>query len=165
MEIIFRNIPLVRSGHSGRRGELSVNTILLIPEHSYSRVVTVYYKNTIVGRVEKLTFVDMRNGIAELRGDIIFDCSYATVAKLAFKELYPVVSISATPNNKAAADPYLAGVLLSHRDAREFEDQQPLNLSELRDLVKAIAKNKESDKGVDVHRGCFFPARRRHIYA
>lgn len=143
MEIIFRNIPLVRSGYSGRRGELSVNTILLIPAHSYSRVVTVYYKNIIVGRVEKLTIVDMQNGIAELRGDIIFDCSYATVAKLAFKELYPVVSISATPNNKAAADPYLAGVLLSHRGAREFEDQQPLDLSELRELVKSIEKSEK----------------------
>lgn len=141
MEIIFRNIPLARSGYSGRRGELSVNTILLIPAHSYSRVVTVYYKNIIVGRVEKLTLVDMQNGIAELRGDIIFDCSYDTVAKLAFKELYPVVSISATPNNKAAADPYLAGVLLSHRDAREFEDQQPLNLSELRELMKGMEKS------------------------
>ncbi|EHG6844973.1 hypothetical protein I9E57_000917 [Salmonella enterica] len=141
MEIIFRNIPLVRSGYSGRRGELSVNTILLIPTHSYSRVVTVYYKNIIVGRVEKLTIVDMRNGIAELRGDIIFDCSYATVAKLAFKELYPVVSISTTLNNKAIPDPCLAGVLLSHRDAREFEDQQPLDLSELRELMKGMEKS------------------------
>ncbi|ECC5191044.1 hypothetical protein B5864_10755 [Salmonella enterica] len=143
MEIIFRNIPLVRSGYSGKRGELSVGTLCMIPAHSYSRVVTVYYKNIIVGRIQNLTFTDMQNGVAELRGDVVFDCSYDTVAKLVFKELYPVVSICATPNNKAANDPYLAGVLLSHRDAREFEDQQPLDLSELRELMKGMEKSEK----------------------
>lgn len=161
MEIIFRNIPLVRSGYSGKRGELSVGTLCMIPAHSYSRIVTVYYKNTIVGRVQNLTFTDMQNGIAELCGDIVFDCSYSTVAKLAFKELYPVVSISTTPNNKAAADPYLAGVLLSHRDAREFEDQQPLDLSDLRELVKGMEKSEVPDSFLftrrydDVNSGLF----------
>ncbi|EJI4221506.1 hypothetical protein NDG30_001455 [Salmonella enterica] len=143
MEIIFRNIPLVRSGYSGKRGELSVGTLCMIPTHSYSRVAPVYYKNIIVGRVQNLTFTDMQNGVAELRGDVVFDCSYDTVAKLVFKELYPVVSICATPNNKAANDPYLAGVLLSHRDAREFEDQQPLDLSELRELMKGMEKSEK----------------------
>ncbi len=145
MEMIFRNIPLARSGHSDKRGDLSTGTLCMIPAHSRSKAALVLYKNIIIGIVQNLTFADLRNGVAELRGDIILDCSYSAIAEMAFDEVYPSIlvsaTLSATPSNKAVADPYLATLSMVNREEREFEDQQPLDLSELRVLVNAIAKS------------------------
>ncbi|EEP9438945.1 hypothetical protein HCO87_003804 [Salmonella enterica subsp. enterica serovar Reading] len=141
MEMIFRNIPLVRSGHSDKRGDLSVGMLCMIPAHSYSKLAQVHYKNTIIGVVKNLTFADLHNGVAELRGDIILNCSYSTIAEMAFDEVYPSISVSTTPNTKAADDPYLDSLSLVCKDEREFEDQQPLDLSELRVLMEATAKS------------------------
>lgn len=141
MEMIFRNIPLARSGHSDKRGDLSVGMLCMIPAHSYSKLAQVHYKNTIIGVVKNLTFVDLYNGVAELRGDIILDCSYSAIAEMAFDEVYPSISVFVTPNNKAVADPYLARLSLVNREEREFEDQQPLNLSNLRDLINSATKS------------------------
>lgn len=149
MEMIFRNIPLARSGHSDKRGDLSVGMICMIPAHSYSKLAQVHYKNTIIGVVKNLTFADLHNGVAELRGDIILNCSYSTIAEMAFDEVYPSISVSVTPNNKGGANPYLDRLTLVNREEREFEDQQPLDLSGLRVLVKAIA---ESEAPVELFR-------------
>lgn len=145
MEIIFRNIPLARSGHSDKRGHLSLPMFCMIPANTRSKNAIVHRGDTLIGRVENLTFIDLHNGMAELRGDIILDCSFATVVKLAFDEVYPVISISCDPNGKGNADYYLKNVSLDCREEREFEDQQPLDLSELRDLVNCIAE-KEAPK-------------------
>ncbi|EED4920896.1 hypothetical protein WP05_00765 [Salmonella enterica subsp. arizonae] len=149
MEMIFRNIPLARSGHSDKRGDLNVGTLCMIPANSYSKLATVHYKNTIIGVVKNLTFVDLHNGVAELRGDIILNCSYSAIAEMAFDEVYPSISVSMTPNIKAVADPYLYSLSLVNREEREFEDQQPLDLSGLRVLVKATA---ESEAPVELFR-------------
>lgn len=141
MEMIFRNIPLARSGHSDKRGDLSVGTICMIPAHSYSKLSTVHYKNTVIGVVKNLTFVDLHNGVAELRGDIILNCGYSAIAEMAFNEVYPSISVSTTPNTKAVDDPYLYTVSMVNREEREFEDQRPLNLSDLRNLINSATKS------------------------
>ncbi|EDJ6478087.1 hypothetical protein GDQ58_06930 [Salmonella enterica subsp. diarizonae] len=141
MEMIFRNIPLARSGHSDKRGDLSVGTLCMIPAHSYSKLALVHYKNTIIGIVQNLTFADLHDGVAELRGDIVLNCSYSAIAEMAFDEVYPSISVSTTPNIKAVADPYLATLSLASREEREFEDQQPLDLSELRNLINSATKS------------------------
>ncbi|EIE5007002.1 hypothetical protein K8N77_001113 [Salmonella enterica] len=141
MEIIFRNIPLARSGHSEKRGHLSLPMFCMIPAHSSSKNARVNYGRKLLGRVENLTFIDLHNGAAELRGDIVLDCSFTTVAELAFGEFYPVITVSNASTSKNAADYYLLGVSLACKDDREFEDQQPLDLSELRELMKGMEKS------------------------
>ncbi|ENE4300714.1 hypothetical protein ABRD82_002464 [Salmonella enterica] len=148
MEMIFRNIPLARSGHSDKRGDLSVGMLCMIPAHSYSNASLVLYKNIIIGMVRNLTFADLRNGVAELRGDIILNCSYSTIAEMAFDEVYPSISVSTTPNIKAVEDPYLDKLLLVNRKEREFEEQQPLDLSELRVLVNSATKSEAPESAV-----------------
>ncbi|EAN9527017.1 hypothetical protein ES822_15460 [Salmonella enterica] len=165
MGIIFGDIPLARSGHSEKRGNLSVNQLFMIAENTVSEGVNLYYKKTLIGMVINLTFIDLYNGAAELHGDIVLDCNYNTIARMAFDEVYPVISISCKPKGKGAADYYLKNVSLDCKEEREFEDQQPLDLSELRELVKGIAKTKESDKGEDVHRGWTDPVRKPYVYA
>ncbi|VEA74617.1 Uncharacterised protein [Salmonella enterica subsp. arizonae] len=152
MEMIFRNIPLARSGHSDKRGDLSTGTLCMIPAHSYSKAAPVFYKNTLIGMVKNLTFADLRNGVAELRGDIILDCSYSTIAEMAFDEVYPSISVSTTPNDKAVAGPYLATLSMVNREEREFEDQQPLDLSGLRVLVKAISESEAPESAVSFNK-------------
>ncbi|ECH9522489.1 hypothetical protein ZI49_20750 [Salmonella enterica subsp. enterica] len=165
MEIIFRNIPLVRSGYSEKRGNLSVGLLCMIPANLRSKNAIVHRGSTLIGRVENLTFIDLHNGIAELRGDIILDCSFATVVKMAFDGVYPVASISCIPSGKGIADYYLFSVSLKCKEEREFKDQQPLDMSEVLNMVNAIAKNKESDKGEDVNKGWTDHVRKQYIYA
>lgn len=149
MEMIFRNIPLARSGNSDKRGDLNVGMLCMIPAHSYSKLATVHYKNIAIGVVRNLTFADLHNGVAELRGDIILRCGYSTIAEMAFDEVYPSISVSTTPNIEASTNPYLYSLSLVNREEREFEDQQPLDLSGLRVLVKATA---ESEAPVELFR-------------
>lgn len=141
MEMIFRNIPLARSGHSDKRGDLSVGMLCMIPAHSYSKLAQVHYKNTIIGVVKNLTFADLHNGVAELRGDIVLYCSYSAIAEMAFDEVYPSISVSTTTNTKTVNSPYLHSLSLVNREEREFEDQQPLDLSELRNLINSATKS------------------------
>ncbi|EJJ4340873.1 hypothetical protein NI443_002989 [Salmonella enterica] len=165
MEIIFRNIPLARSGYSEKRGNLSVGLLCMIPENLRSKNAIVHRGSTLIGWVENLTFIDLHNGIAELRGDIILDCCFATVVKMAFDGVYPVALISCIPSDKGIADYYLFSVSLKCKEEREFKDQQPLDMSEVLNMVNAIAKNKESDKGVDVNKGWTDPVRKPYVYA
>ncbi|EHG4040531.1 hypothetical protein J4198_004298 [Salmonella enterica] len=165
MGIIFGDIPLARSGHSEKRGNLSVNQLFMIAENPVSEGVNLYYKKTLIGMVINLTFIDLYNGAAELHGDIVLDYNYNTIARMAFDEVYPVISISCKPKGKGTADYYLKNVSLDCKEEREFEDQQPIDLSELRELVNAIAKNKESDKGEDVNKGWTDPVKEPYIYA
>ncbi|EEI4447868.1 hypothetical protein G0S15_001231 [Salmonella enterica] len=148
MEMIFRNIPLARSGHSDKRGDLSVGMICMIPANPYSKLAHVHYKNTIIGVVKNLTFADLRNGVAELRGDIILNCSYSTIAEMAFDEVYPSISVSITHGIKAVAEPYLDTLSLVNREEREFEDQQPLDLSDRHNLINSATKSEAPESAV-----------------
>ncbi|EOZ4486321.1 hypothetical protein ACQLT9_003097 [Salmonella enterica subsp. diarizonae] len=141
MEIIFRNIPLARSGHSEKRGNLSVNQLFMIAENPASESVNLYYKKTLIGMVINLTFIDLYNGAAKLHGDIVLGCNYNTIARMAFDEVYPVILISCEPKGKGTADYRLKNVSLDCKEEREFEDQQPLDLSELRELMKGMEKS------------------------
>ncbi|EHL2774345.1 hypothetical protein KCE64_005143 [Salmonella enterica subsp. enterica serovar Hvittingfoss] len=146
MEIIFRSIPLASSGHSEKRGKLSVGMLCMIPSHSFSKIAMIHYKNTVIGVVRNLTFNDLHNGVAELRGDIVFDRNYDLIAKMALDEVYPSISVSATYNDKAITIPYLGSLSLVNREEREFEEQQPLNLSDLRVLVNSATKSEAPAK-------------------
>lgn len=165
MEIIFRNIPLARSGYSEKRGNLSVNQLFMIAENPASEGVNLYYKKTLIGMVINLTFIELYNGAAKLHGDIVLGCNYNTIARMAFDEVYPVILISCEPKGKGTADYRLKNVSLDCKEEREFEDQQPLDLSDLHDLVNSIAKNKENNKGEDVHQGWTTAARKPYVYA
>ncbi|EAO8179430.1 hypothetical protein AHV57_00745 [Salmonella enterica] len=112
----------------------------MIPAHTYSKLAQVHYKNTIIGVVKNLTFADLHNGVAELRGDIVIGC-YSTIAEIAFDEVYPSISVFSTLNNKGAPNPYLDRLSLVNREEREFEDQPPLDLSGLRVLVNSATKS------------------------
>ncbi|ELC2815652.1 hypothetical protein RIX35_004826 [Salmonella enterica] len=148
MEMIFRNIPLARSGHSDKRGDLNAGTLCMIAAHSFSKIAMVHYKNIVIGVVRNLTFNDLHNGMAELRGDIVFDRNYNLIAKMALDEVYPSISVSATYNDKAIAIPCLNSLSLVRREEREFEDQPPLDLSDLLNLVNNIAESEAPESAV-----------------
>ncbi|ELC4821018.1 hypothetical protein RJJ07_003319 [Salmonella enterica] len=140
MEIIFGNIPLARSGYSDKRGELKDITLFMIHANPRSEGVNLYYKKTVIGMVINLTFIDLHSGATELCGDIVLDCDYNTIARMAFDKVYPVISISC---DKDTANYYLKSVSLDCKEEREFEDQQPLDLSELRELMKGMEKSEK----------------------
>ncbi|HAF2130645.1 TPA: hypothetical protein G9F27_004947 [Salmonella enterica] len=144
MKFTIEKAQLARSGLSKNRGFLSVGTLCSIAARTINNAAPVFYKRQLVGCATNLTFVDLRNGVAELRGDIILDCSYSAIAEMAFDEVYPSISVSTTPNIKAVADPYLSTLSLVNREEREFEDQQPLDLSDLRNLINSATKSEAS---------------------
>ncbi|HFD9221828.1 TPA: hypothetical protein ACF632_003441 [Salmonella enterica] len=138
MKFTTENAQLARSGQSKNRGFLSVGALCSIAVHTINNAAPVFYKRLLVGCATNLTFVDLRNGVAELRGDIILDCNNSTLDDLLHNETYPVISIAGAvdPNNI-----YLHEVTLSTKDEREFDEQKPLDLSQLRHLVNGITES------------------------
>lgn len=143
MKFISENAQLARSGHSVVRGFLSVGALCSIAALTINSTAPVFYKKQLVGCTNNLTFIDLRNGTAELRGDIILDCNNSTLDELLRNETYPVISIAGAidPNNI-----YLHEVTLSTKDEREFDEQKPLDLSQLRHLIHGITEPKRDTK-------------------
>lgn len=137
MKFTIENAQLARSGQSKNRGFLSVGALCSITARTINNAAPVFYKRQLVGCTTKLTFVDLHNGVAELRGDIILDCNNSTLDDLLHNETYPVISISGTVDPNGI---YLHGVTLSTKDKREFDEQKPLDLSQLRHLVNGITE-------------------------
>ncbi|EBL6760893.1 hypothetical protein B5W87_13740 [Salmonella enterica] len=162
-EFTIKNAMILREGRSERRGEIDYNQIFCIACNSLNKAIPLTHEGNIIGRIEN-TYIDDKERMepAELYGDMVFTDLDEMITLINQELFYPVaVTVAITGIHSTALD----SVFFTDIEDCDFEDQQPIDLSELRDLVKAIAKNKESDKGVDIHRGWFFPARRRHIYA
>ncbi|ELC3996099.1 hypothetical protein RJF69_003237 [Salmonella enterica] len=160
-EITLKNVMILREGRSERRGEISAHAIACITVNCLDKTVPLTHEGQIIGRIERIYIKDYPSH-AELRGDIVFTDFTALATLLNEERFYPV---AVTNTSVGIYSTYLDSVFFTTRDDCDFEDQQPIDLSELRELVNAIAKTKESDEGEDVHKGWTDPVRKPYIYA
>ncbi|EDJ1488156.1 hypothetical protein GE818_17945 [Salmonella enterica] len=162
-ELTLKNVLILREGRSERRGEISYTQTACIACNSTNKTIPLTHEGNVIGRVENIYIDDKeRMDYAELYGDIVFTDFEELVTLINDELLYPA---SVTAQSAGAHSAFLDSVFFTTRDDCDFEDQQPLDLSELRELVNAIAKTKESDEGEDVHKGWTDPARKPYIYA
>ncbi|EMB8388463.1 hypothetical protein U9T76_001881 [Salmonella enterica] len=162
-ELTLKNVMILREGRSERRGEISAHAIACIAVNCQKKTISLTHEGNLVGRIEN-AHISIRaySDTTELRGDIVFTDFKGLVALINEERFYPV---SVTNTSVGIYSTCLDSVFFTTRDDCDFEDQQPLDLSELRELVNAIAKTKESDEGEDVHKGWTDPVRKPYIYA
>ncbi|EEP9807585.1 hypothetical protein HCP62_003164 [Salmonella enterica subsp. diarizonae] len=162
-ELTLKNVMIIREGCSERRGEISAHTIACLAVNCLDKTVPLTHEGQIIGRIERIHIgIKDHSGHTELRGDIVFTNFKGLVALINEERFYPV---AVTNTSVGIYSTYLDSVFFTTRDDCDFEDQQPLDLSGLRELVNAIAKTKESDEGEDVHKGWTDPVRKPYIYA
>ncbi|EKC1972264.1 hypothetical protein OOQ82_003180 [Salmonella enterica] len=150
-EITLKNVIILREGRSERRGEISAHTIACIAVNCLDKTVPLTHEGQLIGRIERIYIsIKYYPSHAELRGDIVFTDFKGLAALINEERFYPV---SVTNKSTDIYSTCLDSVFFTTRDDCDFEDQQPIDLSELRELVNAIAKTKESDEGEDVHKG------------
>ncbi|EIO1203382.1 hypothetical protein LQE05_002305 [Salmonella enterica] len=160
-ELTLKNVMIIREDCSERRGEISAHTISCLAVNCLDKTVPLTHEGQLIGRIEKIYIKDYPSH-AELRGDIVFTDFTALATLLNEERFYPV---AVTNTSVGIYSTCLDSVFFTTRDDCDFEDQQLLDLSELRELVNAIAKTKESDEGEDVHKGWTDPVRKPYIYA
>lgn len=162
-ELTLKNVMIIREGRSERRGEISYTQTACIACNSTNKTIPLTHEGNVIGRVENI-YIDDKERIdyAELYGDIVFTDFEELVTLIDEELLYPA---SVTAQSAGIYSTCLDSVFFTTRDDCDFEDQQPLDLSELRELVNAIAKTKESDEGEYVHKGWTDPVRKPYIYA
>lgn len=137
-EITTKNAQLIRSGYH-TRGFVSAHTLLSIPNNKASKNAVVKYMGARIGRIDNLYYSDLRNGRVELHCDITFTGSLIMLAEMVKnKALYPVcvINTAAGPNQ-----PWLSEVFFATEEDREFDEQEPINLKGLLNLVNDIAKS------------------------
>lgn len=135
-EITIRNVQLIRSGDSPR-GFISANTLLSIPLNKANKHADVKYLGARIGYINNLYYSDLCDGRVELHCDIIFTNNFIMLAEMVKnKALYPVCVIN-TQENEA----WLSEIFFAPAEDREFDEQEPINLSRLLDLVNNIAKS------------------------
>lgn len=135
-EITIKNVQILRSGYH-TRGFASVNTLLSIPKNIASKNAVVKYLGARIGRIDNLYYSALRDGRVDLRCDIIFTNNFIMLAEMVKnKALYPVCVIN-TQENEA----WLSEIFFAPAEDREFDEQEPINLSPLLDLVNNIAKS------------------------
>ncbi|EIQ4177576.1 hypothetical protein LU439_002511 [Salmonella enterica] len=162
-ELTLKNVLILREGRSERRGEISYTQTACIACNSTNKTIPLTHEGNVIGRVENIYIDDKeRMDYAELYGDIVFTDFEELVTLIDEELLYPA---SVTAQSAGAHSAFLDSVFFTTRDDCDFEDQQPIDLSELRELVNAIAKTKESDEGEDVNKGWTDPAKEPYIYA
>lgn len=150
-ELTLKNVLILREGRSERRGEISYTQTACIACNSTNKTIPLTHEGNVIGRVENIYIDDKeRMDYAELYGDIVFTDFEELVTLIDEELLYPA---SVTAQSAGAHSAFLDSVFFTTRDDCDFEDQEPLDLSELRELVNAIAKTKESDEGEDVNKG------------
>lgn len=144
-EITTKNAQLIRSGYH-TRGFVSAYTLLSIPNNKASKNAVVKYMGARIGRIDNLYYSDLRNGRVELHCDITFTGSLIMLAEMVKnKALYPVCVINTTagPNQ-----PWLSEVFFTTEEDREFDEQEPINLKGLLNLVNDIAKSEAPESAV-----------------
>lgn len=140
-EITIRNVQLIRSGESPR-GFVSVNTLLSIPLNKASKNADVKYLGARIGRIDNPYYSCLRDGRVELHCNITFTNNLIMLAEMVKnKALYPVCVIN-TQKNEA----WLSEIFFAPAEDREFDEQEPINLSHLLDLVNNIAKSEAPAK-------------------
>lgn len=162
-EITLKNVMILREGRSERRGEISYTQTACIACNSTNKTIPLTHEGNVIGRVENIYIDDKeRMDYAELYGDIVFTDFEELVTLIDEELLYPA---SVTAQSAGAHSAFLDSVFFTTRDDCDFEDQEPIDLSELRELVNAIAKTQKSDEGEDVHKGWTDPVRKPYVYA
>lgn len=142
-EITLKNAMILREGRSERRGEISYHTIACIAVNCLDKTVPLTHEGQIIGRIERVHIgIKGYPDHAELRGDIVFTDFTALAMLLNEERFYPV---AVTNKSMGVYSTYLVSVFFTTRDDCDFEDQQPLDLSELRELVKSIEKSEKPD--------------------
>ncbi|ECW2126346.1 hypothetical protein GL503_00025 [Salmonella enterica] len=140
-EITIRNVQLIRSGESPR-GFISANTLLSIPLNKANKHADVKYLGARIGYINNLYYSDLCDGRVELHCDIIFTNNFIMLAEMVKnKALYPACVIN-TQENEA----WLSEIFFAPAEDREFDEQEPINLSHLLDLVNNIAESEAPAK-------------------
>ncbi|EGX5147748.1 hypothetical protein DQ657_27070 [Salmonella enterica] len=143
-EITLKGVPLLREGNSRRRGEISDKTLLNIVAISRGRTIPLMHRDNDIGRVENIHITT--KDTVRLCGDLVFTDFDELVTLINEERLHPVVVIRALPGSTLIG---LDNVWFTTRDCCDFEDQKPADLSDLRVLVKAIAKSEAPAKPQD----------------
>ncbi|HGB5307116.1 TPA: hypothetical protein ACIVON_001443 [Salmonella enterica subsp. enterica serovar Poona] len=137
-EITLKGIPLTRSGYS-KRGFTSAAIILAASHNSSNKTISVKYMGCCIGYISHIHYGNLPDGCVELRGDISFPISNLIAHReiLNNKDVYPVCIIETASD---ASEARLSEVILFTEEEREFDEQEPLNLSELRELFEDNVK-------------------------
>lgn len=140
-EITLKNVLILREGRSERRGEISYTQTACIACNSTNKTIPLTHEGNVIGRVENIYIDDKeRMDYAELYGDIVFTDFEELVTLIDEELLYPA---SVTAQSAGAHSAFLDSVFFTTRDDCDFEDQEPIDLSELRELVKSIEKSEK----------------------
>ncbi|EAY0958177.1 hypothetical protein HZ480_001841 [Salmonella enterica] len=141
-EITLKGIPVLRSGYSDS-GFASARMVLAINHNSSNKTINVKYMGCHIGYISHIHCGDLPDGGVELRGDISFPISNLIAHReiLNNKDVYPTCIIETA---SGANEARLSEVILFTEE--EFKDQQPLDLSDLLDLVNNIAKSEAPAK-------------------
>lgn len=135
-EITIKNVQILRTGYH-TRGFVSANMLLSIPKNIASKNAVVKYLGARIGRIDNLYHSDLRDGRIDLHCDIAFKNNFIMLAEMVKnKALYPACVIN-TQENEA----WLSEIFFANEEDREFDEQEPINLSHLLDLVNNIAKS------------------------
>ncbi|EAQ6041379.1 hypothetical protein E2X29_16035 [Salmonella enterica] len=136
-ELPLKNVMIIREGCSERRGEISAHTIACLAVNCLDKTVPLTHEGQLIGRIERIYIKDYPSH-AELRGDIVFTDFKGLVALINEERFYPV---SVTNKSTGIYSTYLVSAFFTTRDDCDFEGQQPLDLSDLRELVKGMEKS------------------------
>ncbi|ENM1230387.1 hypothetical protein AB6R86_001900 [Salmonella enterica] len=145
-EITLKGIPLIRSGYSSR-GFTSAGLIIAVYHNSSNKTINVKYMGCHIGYISHIHYGDLPDGGVELRGDISFPLSNLIAHReiLNNKDVYPTCIIETA---SGANEARLSEVILFTEEDREFDEQQPLDLSELRVLVNSATKSEAPESAV-----------------
>ncbi|HFE7521692.1 TPA: hypothetical protein ACGAD2_002240 [Salmonella enterica subsp. enterica serovar Newport] len=150
-EITTKHVQLARSGYY-TRGLTNSSTILSIPNNKISKHAVVKYKGMRIGRIDGLYYSDLRDGRVELHGNITFTGSLTMLAEMVKdKALYPacVINTTAGPNQS-----WLSEVFFVTAEHREFDEQEPVNLKGLLNLVSLIAESEAPESATLFNKKC-----------
>ncbi len=138
-EITLKDIPLTRSGYS-KRGFTSAAIILAASHNSSNKIISVNYMGCHIGYISHIHYGNLPDGRVELRGDISFPISNLIAQReiLNDKNVYPVCIIETA---LAASEARLSEVILLTEEEREFDEQEPINLKGLLNLMNLIAES------------------------
>ncbi|EDW7518039.1 hypothetical protein GUD09_002480 [Salmonella enterica] len=140
-ELTLKNVMIIREGCSERRGEISAHTIACLSVNCLDKTVPLTHEGQLIGRIERIHIgIKGHPSHAELRGDIVFTDFKGLVALINEERFYPV---SVTSKSTGIYSTCLDSVFFTTRDDCDFEDQQPIDLSELRELVKGMEKSEK----------------------
>ncbi|EAA5991480.1 hypothetical protein A7C77_08540 [Salmonella enterica] len=136
-EITLKGIPVIRSGYS-ESGFASARMVLAINHNSSNKTINVKYMGCHIGYISHIHCGDLPDGGVELRGDISFPISNLIAHReiLNNKDVYPTCIIKTA---SGANEARLSEVILFTEE--KFQGQQPLDLSELRNLINSATKS------------------------